>query len=84
MFLESPRENKQNEKWHSVIIIIHQSTGRQRRSQKKTQLYLLNFLHLYTPYATGPHNKASLCCTTLQVAQIFPTADFHRFEKMKT
>ena len=26
------------------------------------------FLHLYKPYAPPPHNKANLCCTTLQVA----------------
>ena len=30
--------------------------------------FFFAFLHLYTPYAPGPHNKAILCCTTLRVA----------------
>ena len=28
-------------------------------------IFFFAFLHLYTPYAPGPHNKANLCCTTL-------------------
>ena len=40
-------------------------------SHKRTFFFFL-LLQLYKPYAPRPHNKANLCCTTLQVAGCEP------------
>ena len=47
---------------------VERGIGKRRRywpgGGRDILLVFFAFLHLYTSYAPGPHNKANLCCTT--------------------